>query len=243
MLGGGERIGQVAELWRYPVKSMGGERCEALQLDARGVLGDRLHALRTAGGKLGSGKSTERFQAIGGLIAFGARQEGSQLWIEFPDGRQLEAGDPDLNPALSKALAQPLELVREAQVSHLDEGPVHLLTSSSLGWLRASLGEGASDVRRFRPNLLLETPGGVGRVEEHWLGRSLALGPVVRLRVLKLALRCGMTGLGQSNLHRAPRVLAHLARNTGAQFGAYAEVTVAGSVEAGAELRLLAEGA
>jgi len=238
----GEVVGRVAELWRYPVKSMRGERCDSLALEERGVLGDRLHALRTAQGKLGSGKNTERFQAIRGLIDFGASLRDAQLWIEFPGGRRLQAGDPELNAALSETLEQPLELVRETQVSHLDEGPVHLLTSGSMDWLRASLGEAASDVRRFRPNLLLETPGQAGRVEESWLGRSLALGPHLRLRVLGLAPRCPMTGMGQEELHRAPRVLGHLARTTGAQFGVYAAVSCAGSVQAGAEVRLLPEG-
>ena len=52
----------LAGLWRYPVKSLGGEACEALELEARGVAHDRVFAVRTASGKLGSGKSTRRFQ-------------------------------------------------------------------------------------------------------------------------------------------------------------------------------------
>ena len=62
----------VAALWRYPVKSMLGERCQSLALTARGVEGDRLYAIRDADGKFGSGKSTRRFRRIDGLFAFHA---------------------------------------------------------------------------------------------------------------------------------------------------------------------------
>ncbi|MCU5780876.1 putative Fe-S protein [Alcanivorax balearicus MACL04] len=55
-------MGTVSELWRYPVKSMLGERCEALRMEERGVEGDRLFAVRDTKGKFGSGKSTRRFR-------------------------------------------------------------------------------------------------------------------------------------------------------------------------------------
>ena len=42
------RIGSIAELWRYPVKSMQGERCETLGVDARGIAGDRRFAFASA---------------------------------------------------------------------------------------------------------------------------------------------------------------------------------------------------
>jgi len=73
--------GIVRELWRYPVKSMRGERRERVWLDQRGVLGDRLYAVRDEAGKFGSGKTTRRFRRIDGLFRFravGLPQQGIQ---------------------------------------------------------------------------------------------------------------------------------------------------------------------
>ena len=59
---------RLARLWRYPVKSMLGESRDSLELNSRGVAGDRLHAVRDSEGKLGSGKDTRRFRHIEGLF-------------------------------------------------------------------------------------------------------------------------------------------------------------------------------
>src|ERR1043166_1537665 len=115
--------GIVLTLWRYPVKSMLGERCERLALDARGVEGDRLYAIRDAGGKFGSGKSTRRFRRIDGLFGFTAVYEDDVPVITFPDGRRMRGDDPRVHDALSVALGQPVTLAREAAISHLDAGP------------------------------------------------------------------------------------------------------------------------
>ena len=74
---------EVTGLWRYPVKSMLGERCQHLELDFRGVKGDRRYAVRDADGKLGSGKDSRRFrimdifekQGRSGPLVFVVRQE------------------------------------------------------------------------------------------------------------------------------------------------------------------------
>ena len=58
----------IAALWRYPVKSMLGERRDELQIEARGAAGDRLYAVRDNQGKLGSGKNSRRHVRIEGLF-------------------------------------------------------------------------------------------------------------------------------------------------------------------------------
>ena len=95
--------GHVVALWRYPVKSMLGEQCDAVEIDNRGVVGDRVFAVRDPEGKLGSGKNTRRFRSIDGLFGFRARGEGD-VEIAFPDGRRMKAGDPAIHEALSAAL-------------------------------------------------------------------------------------------------------------------------------------------
>jgi uncharacterized protein len=224
--------GRVSRLWRYPVKSMRGEECSRLEIDARGVAGDRLFAVRDADGKFGSGKTTRRFRKIDGLFGFQAAYDGDVPRISFPDGRAVLGNDLSVHSALSEALGQPVTLAREAGISHLDAGPLHLLTSASLAWLTTLLPDARVDERRFRSNILIDIPG-AAQVEHLWRGRVLYVGTDVRLRVLDLTERCVMVNLPQEDLPEDPRILRSLSRDSVPHFGVYAEVIVPGTITRG----------
>lgn len=64
----GTVVGTIERIWRYPIKSTGGELLGEAAVDARGLVGDRLYAVRDAEGKFGSGKSTRRFRRMPGLL-------------------------------------------------------------------------------------------------------------------------------------------------------------------------------
>jgi uncharacterized protein YcbX len=137
-----------------------------------------------------------------------------------------------VHAALSDALDQPVTLVREAEVSHLDAGPLHLLTTASLAWLNARLPDARVDDRRFRPNVLIDVPGAI-QAERLWLGKTLGIGDDVMLRVRDLTERCVMVNLSQADLPVDPRVLRSLGGDTGPHFGVYAEVVVPGTIKRG----------
>ena len=225
-----ETRGQVVRLWRYPVKSMLGEECAHLVVDERGVVGDRLFAVRDVDGKFGSGKTTRRFRKIDGLFGFRAEYEHDVPRITFPDGRSMLGNDSTVDAALSEALCQPVTLAREAGISHFDAGPLHLLTTASLVWLKSLLPDARIDGRRFRPNLLVDIPGAI-QVERLWLGKTLYVGEEVTLRVRDLTERCVIVNLPQADLPDDSRVLRRLGRETGPHFGVYAEVLVAGTIK------------
>lgn len=226
------QVGVVSKLWRYPVKSMLGEECRELELQARGFHGDRLFAVEDAGGKFGSGKNTRRLRLIDGLFGLRARHAGDWPQIAFPDGRQLRGNDPLLHDALSAALGTPVTLVREARVPHFDDSAVHLVTTASLEWLRARLPGSRIDERRFRPNMVVAAPG-AGQPEQSWLGRTLRVGAGATLRITSATERCRMTTLAQGDLAEDAQVLRCLARDAQAQFGVYAEVLRPGRIAAG----------
>ena len=226
---GAATLGVVSALWRYPVKSMQGEQCDRLALEARGIEGDRRYALRDAAGRLGSGKSTRRFRQIDGLLELRAEGSGEKPQIVFPDGRRFGAGDPHLDAALSAAFGAPLALARENAVSHLDASPVHLLTTASLAWLRAFLPDAEIDARRFRPNVLIDAPG-AEPLEQSWIGRSVRIGDEVRLRITEPTQRCRMVTLAQAGLPADPRIVASLSRASDLLFGVYAEVLEPGRI-------------
>jgi hypothetical protein len=233
-----ETVGIVTALWRYPVKSMLGERCQSLTLNARGVEGDRLYAVVDANGKLGSGKTSRRFSRIDGLFRFRAAYDGDVPAITFPDGRCLRGDDPGIHDALTTAFGQPVTLAREGAISHFDASPVHLVTTASLAWL-AEIAPGSQlDERRFRPNILVEVPGAMA-IEREWLDRTLRVGDA-RLAARRMTGRCVMVTLAQSDLPEDPRILRSIAQESDNDFGVYAEVVTPGRISLGDHLTLVA---
>ena len=225
-------VGKIGSLWRYPVKSLLGEQREWLDINARGVEGDRLFAIRNEDGKLASGKNTRRFFKLDGLFAFSAAYEGNIPIISSPDGQSMHGSQSDIDARLSKAFGQSLTLVREACISHLDAGAVHLLTTTSLAWLRSAIPGVLVHERRFRPNLLVDTHG-AAEGENSWLGKTLSIGSEVVLRVIGLTERCAMVVYPQSDLPYDERILKCIAQEANLNFGVYAEVVAPGRISRG----------
>lgn len=231
-------IAKVAELWRYPVKSMAGESCQTLHIGMSGAEGDRRFALRDASGKLGSGKSNRRFSRIEGLLDFQASLRGAVPRIRFPGGECLAGDDPDIHRALSAALDRSVTLVREEEgISHKDAEPVHLITSASLAWLQTLLPGATVDARRFRPNLVIALPG-VDTLEQGWMDRRLRIGETVELEVSAPTGRCVMVNLAQSELPEEPQILERIAREADRDLGVYARVVVPGTINRGDPVRV-----
>jgi uncharacterized protein YcbX len=224
----------VASLHRYPVKSTVGERLEVADVVARGLRGDRLWAVRDEDGKLGSGKSTRRFRKMEGLLDLIASYDGDVPVVTFPDGRGLRGDDPAIDEALSAHVGRPVTLGREGEVSHFDDGPVHLVTTASLRVVGEALGEPV-DPRRFRPNLVVDTGDLAGLVEDGWVGHQLHVGEVV-LEVAARMPRCVMVNLPQVGLS-ATRVLDAVGDLNDANLGVLATVVAPGRVRVGDEVR------
>jgi uncharacterized protein YcbX len=232
-------VGRVTELWRYPVKSVGGERCAELAFDARGADGDRRFALYGADGKIGSGKTTRRFRRMDGLLHYSAVLAGDASVIACPDGARLRAGEPAADAALSAALGEPVTVQPEDRIPHFDAAPVHLLSSASLRWLAACLGDASPpDVRRFRPNIVLDAAG-AERPEDAWPGRTLLVGESLRIDIVQRAERCVMTTMSQAAVDEDARVLRALAQLNDACFGVYASVSAPGRVRVGDTVHLV----
>lgn len=226
----------LAGLVRYPVKSVGGEARESLTIDERGVSGDRLWAVYTADGGIGSGKTTRRFRRVDGLLDYSARLRNGHPVLVSPSGTELIAGDPATDEALSAALGQPLRVQREELVSHFDESPLHVITTSSLRALGALL-VGEPDPRRFRANLVVDAPGSTF-VEQQWIGRRLAVGDDVVVHLTGGMPRCVMTNAAQQELSHDGRVLKALGEHADLLLGFTVEVVRPGTVRRGDRVEL-----
>ncbi len=224
--------GVVRSLWKYPVKSMLGEPCRCLVVEGRGVVGDRLFAVTDVQGKFGSGKNTRRFVKIDGLLEFRAAYDGGVPVITFPGGKCVRGDDPSIHPSLTEALGLSVTLAEEQSIPHFDNDSIHLVTTSSLDWLRSKLPGAVIDERRFRPNVLIQTEGS-GRVEQGWVGRTVRIGRGVVLEVTQPTERCVMTNFAQPSVPEDKSIFACVGREAELKFGVYARVVAAGEVSLG----------
>jgi uncharacterized protein YcbX len=119
-----------------------------------------------------------------------------------------------------------------------DLAVVHLLTTATLDRLRELYPQGRFEVRRFRPNIVVQTNGQAGFVENDWVGRTLRIGESVRLEVTGPCPRCVMTTLPQADLPNDPGILRTAAKHNQASVGVYARVLRSGSVKRGDSLDL-----
>lgn len=121
-----------------------------------------------------------------------------------------------------------------------DCATVHLLTTATLDKLRDSYPQGRFDIRRFRPNIVVEPASDEeGFAENAWIGRTLAIGDEVQLNVTKPCGRCVMTTLAQGGLPKDSHILRTAVESNQGCVGVYATVARAGTVRCGDRLRLL----
>jgi uncharacterized protein len=151
-----------------------------------------------------------------------------------PEGHRDEVVEARLGAAFFNERGLPSAV---PEGSFFDLFPLSVLTTSSLDQLSELEPESRFDVRRFRMNVIVDTPAN-GFVENEWLGRTLAIGDDVQLGVALPDPRCVMPSLAQEDLPRDPRILKALARHNridvaGSLFpcaGVYAVAEVTGTI-------------
>lgn len=240
--------GRVIELWRYPVKSMLGERLDRAWLGPEGIEGDRVVALRALDtGRVLSAKKVSR------LLAAKARTVGRDVHIDLPTGETLDATEAAgaAAAAIGAWLEREVELIRAPggperpsiegddgvfrgrAGGFFDSSAVHFVSTSTLERLGEMHPAGRFDPRRFRPNVVLETleP---GFVEEEWVGGTLRLGGA-RIEITKPCSRCVMTTHAQEDLPVDRDILRTVIERNDEHVGVYGIVREAGTVSPGDE--------
>lgn len=131
-----------------------------------------------------------------------------------------------------------------------DYAPIHLLTTATLAQLRAVVPTGDFDLRRFRPNLVIDLPNTTGFAENDWVGRTLRIGNEVVLRITDPTPRCVIPTLAHGVLSRDPGILRAIAAHnrppiptlgnvTWPSVGVYATVERGGIVREGDAVRVV----
>lgn len=219
---------RVVSLRRYPVKSMGGEDLAAVDLDRRGLAGDRWFAVHDNDGRLASGKNSRRFRRHDGVFGYRAATTPEGVVVSRPGGR-WRAGGQELDAELSGAFGQVMRVLPEREVVHQDAGSVSLISTGTLRWCAENLGVDA-DPRRLRVNIVVSSDEPF--IEESWVGETVAIGEVA-LHVVARIPRCRMIDIAQDGAEARHRLLKPLAEHRGTSLAVYADVASAGRIAVG----------
>jgi MOSC domain-containing protein len=208
---------EVTELWRYPVKSLAGERLERAPLVQDGVEGDR--AVRIVRGRKPVTALTVP-RLIGLETALG------------PDGEPTVDGErwdsPEALAAIRRLVGADAELTRDASIREFDEAPILVTTDGAL----EALGE---DRRRFRPNIVISGVDGLS--ERDWVGRRLRIGDA-ELLVREHCERCLVTSIDPDTLEVEPRILTRIREEFNALMGVYCDVALPAEIAEGDPVEL-----
>lgn len=246
-------LARVLELWRYPVKSMAGERLQAADITLAGIPGDRSFGIvEQARGRVLSAKLEPR------LLDGAARVAGEgEVLLDVPGLGELSSDDPGVHELLSGWLDRDVRLVRpepghrttiagdedflSPAGSFFDSrSSLHLLTDASLAAAAELLPDSDWDARRFRPNLLLAADSD-GFAEEGWSQQQVRLGSALA-QVRKPTKRCVLITRPQPGLPPDKDVLRVLARERDSKLGVYANPVEAGQIALGDPVTMQPDG-
>jgi uncharacterized protein YcbX len=223
----------ILEIRRYPVKSMAGEALDRVEVDARGLVGDRAYAVVDGDGRFAAGKDSRRFRRRDEVFHYGARTASDGAVRVARDdaerGGQWAAGAAALDDELSGRFGDPVRVRLENGTSHFDARSVSLVGTATLEWCARELGVDA-DRRRLRTNLIVETAEPFE--EEGWVDHEVTIGGV-RLAVVERVERCRTIDLAQDGVTTTTPWLKALGRDRELCVAVYADVLGPGALAVG----------
>jgi uncharacterized protein len=224
-------MASVAEVWRYPVKSMAGERLDSCEVAATGLVGDRRWALVDCSPNRAGKPLTIREEDQ--LMRYRARLADGRAEVVTPRG-DVAVMDGDLVSRLAAETSRPLTL-RELEGANFDDSPILVVNLATVAAFGVEAGMEV-DHRRFRANLYVK---GLAPEEElAWIGRRVAVGEA-ELEVVSRCERCVVITKDPDTVATTPELLHVLTQTQEACMGVYCRVTRPGRVAAGDRVSLV----
>ena len=230
-------IGHVEALFRYPVKSMAGERLEEANLGWYGLDGDRRLAFRRMDDH--SGMPWLTASKLPDLLLFAPHhKDGAQgdlpTHIRTPDGQEMPIFGEDLSNEVGRRLRAPVQMM---QLRHgiFDEACVSVIASDTVREIGRLAGR-ELDIRRFRPNVVVRLLRSSAFQEDEWLGGVLSFGEGDDAPTIAVTMRderCSMVNFDPDSASSAPEVMKAVVRANQNNAGIYGAVTRSGRLAVG----------
>jgi uncharacterized protein YcbX len=231
-------IGHVEAIFRYPVKSMGGERLEASELGWHGLDGDRRLAFRRIDDR--SGVPWLTASKLPDLLLFAPqrREDGAKgdlpTHIRTPDGEEMPVFGEDLATEIGRRYGAPVQMMQLNQ-GIFDEASISVIAVDTVREIGRLAGR-SLDMRRFRPDVVVRLLRSVPFQEDEWLGGVLSFGEgddAPAITVTMRDVRCSMVNLDPDSGSPAPEVLKAVVRANQNHAGIYGAVTRIGRLAVG----------
>ena len=233
-------IGHVEAIFRYPVKSLGGERLEVAELGWYGLEGDRRLAFRRMDDR--SGMPWLTASKLPDLLLFAPQRredaaQGDSLLpahIRTPDGEEIPVFGEDLAKEVGRRYGAPVQMM---QLRHgiFDEASISVIASDTVREIGRLAGR-SLDVRRFRPNVVVRLLRSAPFQEDEWVGGVLSFGEGNDAPAIAVTMRderCSMVNLDPDSATPAPEVLKAVVRAHQNTAGVYGAVTRIGRLAVG----------
>ncbi len=231
-------IGEIRGLFRYPVKSMAGQAIELAELGWHGFEGDRRLALRRVGDRGGFPWLTA--SRLPELIVFvplrraPAASEDLPTHVRTPEGEELTVFGEELAAQIARRHGSPVEMTHLNR-GIFDEASISVIASVTVDEV-ARLAARRPDVRRFRPNIWIESLRSVPFEEDEWVGGILSFGGIpdgAAISITNRDERCSMVNLDPDSARSDPEVLKAVAQVRDNEAGVYGTVIRRGRVAVG----------
>jgi len=218
-------MASVVEVWRYPVKSMAGERLDSCEVALTGLDGDRRWALVDGSPNRAGKPLTIREEDQ--LMTYRARLADGGVEVVTPGG-EVAGMDDRMVARLAAETSRPLTL-RELEGANFDDSPVLIVNLATVAAFGVEAGMQV-DHRRFRANLYVN--GLAPEKELAWIGRRVAVGEA-ELEVVSRCERCMVITKDPDTIATTPELLRVLTQTQETCMGVYCRVTRPGRVAAG----------
>lgn len=236
-------VGQIAALYRYPVKSMAGESLESSQLGWHGLVGDRRFAFRRLGDRVGfPWLSASKLAAMVRYVpngGTGAVDGDLPTHVRTPEGENLPIFSAELAQDVAARHGSPLEMMWLDR-GIFDDAAVSVIALETVAEI-GRLADLAEDVRRFRPNIAVRLLNPIPFSEDEWVGGVLSFGDESdhpRVTVTQRDLRCSMVNLDPDDASVAPQMLRVVVQKNQTYAGVYGAVARIGRLAVGQTIYL-----
>lgn len=233
-------VGTITALYRYPVKSMAGESVESLELLWHGLVGDRRLAFRRIGETGGFPWLTA--SKLPELILFKPQTPHEFLTsaahtlpthVTTPEGKTLELHGEELRSDISRRFKAEVELMH---LKHgiFDEAPLSMISLATMNAIKHNI-----DVRRFRPNIVIETIDNEPFREDSWVGERISFGENgARMNVIMKDERCMMINLDPETAKTDASIMKSVVQRNNNCAGVYGTVLQTGTIAVGQKIYL-----